>query len=389
MLAGRRERLAGAGQLLLRQGVINGELPASLDVDAVTRGFLALLDGLMLQRIEAGDAYRPADLERRADGHRGPAAGTRPGAGRDGVASRAMAHVQTVLGPIEPDALGFTLPHEHTQIALWHIQSRWDYWQLTRDEPVILEELARYRAAGGSGLVDLTLPGVGRDPAWLRGLARGQRPARRHGLRLVPDGLLPARGADRAPLRRRPRRRARAPRSRPGWGRRASGPGSSARSARTSRGSRRPRSGSIGRRRARHGGRASPITTHGVLSDVGLAQLADLRGGGRRPGRVIIGHADSYPFLDHYLAILERGANLEFDFLGMPWERERLERGAHRRARVRAARPRPRRPAVPQPGRLQRLAAHGVRRQRLHVPHRRRSCRGCEPPASRTPRSKR
>ena len=29
-------------------------------------GFLALLDGLMLQRIEAGDAYRPADLERRA-----------------------------------------------------------------------------------------------------------------------------------------------------------------------------------------------------------------------------------------------------------------------------------------------------------------------------------
>jgi AcrR family transcriptional regulator len=66
MLAGRRERLAGAGQLLLRQGVINGELPASLDVDAVTRALLALLDGLMLQRIEAGDGYRPADLERRA-----------------------------------------------------------------------------------------------------------------------------------------------------------------------------------------------------------------------------------------------------------------------------------------------------------------------------------
>ncbi|HEV8401769.1 MAG TPA: TetR family transcriptional regulator [Candidatus Limnocylindrales bacterium] len=66
MLAGRRERLAGAGQLLLRQGVASGELPAWLDVDAVTRGFLALLDGLMLQRIEAGDGYRPAELERRA-----------------------------------------------------------------------------------------------------------------------------------------------------------------------------------------------------------------------------------------------------------------------------------------------------------------------------------
>lgn len=66
MLAGRRERLAGAGQLLIRQGVISGELPAWLDVDAVTRALLALLDGLMLQRIEAGDAYRPADLVRRA-----------------------------------------------------------------------------------------------------------------------------------------------------------------------------------------------------------------------------------------------------------------------------------------------------------------------------------
>ena len=55
-----------------------------------------------------------------------------------------MAHVQTVLGPIDPGALGFTLPHEHTQIALWQIPGRWDYWQLTRDEPLILEELAAF-----------------------------------------------------------------------------------------------------------------------------------------------------------------------------------------------------------------------------------------------------
>ena len=66
MLAARRERLVGAGRLLLAQGVASGELPAWLDVDSVTRGFLGLLDGLLLQRIEAGDASRPADLERRA-----------------------------------------------------------------------------------------------------------------------------------------------------------------------------------------------------------------------------------------------------------------------------------------------------------------------------------
>jgi len=66
MLSARRERLVGAGQFLLRQGIASGELPGWLDVDAVTRGFLGLLDGLLLQRIEAGSAYRPGDLQRRA-----------------------------------------------------------------------------------------------------------------------------------------------------------------------------------------------------------------------------------------------------------------------------------------------------------------------------------
>ncbi len=66
MLVRRRERLVGAAQLLLREGISRGELPAWLDVDGFARGFLALLDGLLLQRIEAGEAYRPADSLRRA-----------------------------------------------------------------------------------------------------------------------------------------------------------------------------------------------------------------------------------------------------------------------------------------------------------------------------------
>ena len=83
-----------------------------------------------------------------------------------------MGYVQTVLGRIDPSELGFTLPHEHTQTAIWHIENRWDYWQLTRDAPVMQSELERFRAAGGRTLVDLTLPGIGRDPAWLVALAR-------------------------------------------------------------------------------------------------------------------------------------------------------------------------------------------------------------------------
>jgi AcrR family transcriptional regulator len=66
MLVRRRERLVGAAQLLLQEGIARGDLPAWLDVDGVARGFSALMDGLLLQRIEAGPAFSPAESMRRA-----------------------------------------------------------------------------------------------------------------------------------------------------------------------------------------------------------------------------------------------------------------------------------------------------------------------------------
>ena len=54
-----------------------------------------------------------------------------------------------------------------------------------------------------------------------------------------------------------------------------------------------------------------------MLSAVGLEQLHIFEDEGADPTRVVIGHSDSYPHLDHYLAIIERGASIEFDFLGM------------------------------------------------------------------------
>ncbi len=66
MLVRRRERLVGAAHMLIQDGVTRGELPAWLDVDGIARAFLAMLDGLLLQRVEAGGSYRPADTLRRA-----------------------------------------------------------------------------------------------------------------------------------------------------------------------------------------------------------------------------------------------------------------------------------------------------------------------------------
>jgi len=200
-----------------------------------------------------------------------------------------MAHVQTVLGPIEPMRLGFTLPHEHTQIALWHAPGRHDYWELTPDEPLIVEELGRFRAAGGTALVDLTLPGVGRDPTWLARIARTT------GLHVVM-GCGWYRGMH-YPAEARIDRRSVDDLADELVGEIESGvAGTDARPGIIGEiGTDKPWLSAQEERVHRAAARAArrtglAITTHGVMSDVGLAQLTVLE---------------------------EEGANLEFDFLGM------------------------------------------------------------------------
>jgi phosphotriesterase-related protein len=227
-----------------------------------------------------------------------------------------MAHIQTVLGPLDPADLGVTLPHEHTQIALWHVRDRWDYWQLTRDQPAILEELAAYREAGGRSLVDLTVDGVGRDPGWLAEIAHAS------GLNVVmgsgwyreayypPDLLVDRRSVD--DLADELVREAT-----DGVGNTGIHPGIIGEI-----GTDKPWVSALEERVHRAAARAAKrtglaITTHGVLSAVGAAQLRILEEEGVDPARVVIGHADSYPHLDHHLSIVERGASVEFDFLGM------------------------------------------------------------------------
>ena len=227
-----------------------------------------------------------------------------------------MGHVQTVLGPIEPEQLGVTLPHEHTQIALWHIPGRWDYWQLSRDRELILRELGAFRAEGGSGLVDLTMPGVGRDPAWLADIARASGLHILMGCGWYRGAYYPAEARiDRRSvddlahdLVREATDGVDATGVRPGIigeiG--TDKPWVSALEERVHR---------AAARAARRTGLA--ITTHAVLSPVGLDQLRIFEEEGADPTRVVIGHADSYPVLDHHLAIIERGASVGFDFLGM------------------------------------------------------------------------
>ena len=224
--------------------------------------------------------------------------------------------VETVLGRVDPDELGWILPHEHTAIALWHIANRWDYWELRRDEAVIVEELATFVGAGGSAIVDLTLPGVGRDPEWL------VRVSRATGLHVVMgsgwyrdayypvEALIDRRSVD--DLADEIVREATVGVGESGVRAGIIGeigtdkPWLSAREERVHR---------AAARAARRTGLS--ITTHAVQSTVGLDQLSVFEEEGADLSRVVIGHADSNPSLAYHLAIVERGATVEFDFLGM------------------------------------------------------------------------
>jgi len=109
--------------------------------------------------------------------------------------------VQSVLGTIDPEQLGITLPHEHlfadiTSVVeppyeasqrgrAYHPVSlenlgwiRYNYFRnydnaLLSDEGTALAELDLYRRAGGATIVDVSTVGIGRDPIALARVARG------------------------------------------------------------------------------------------------------------------------------------------------------------------------------------------------------------------------
>ena len=235
-----------------------------------------------------------------------------------GVGARlTMPHVQTVLGASTRGRSASPCRTSTPRSRCGTSRTAGTTGSSPRDEPVILDELAAFRQAGGGTLVDLTLPGVGRDPLWLRALSE------QSGLNLVMGcgwyrhRLLPARGAHRPAHGRRPRRGAH---------------------PRGDRGRRRDRDPARDHRRDRHrqavadrrGGARPPCggargeqdgpVGHDPRRDVGrraAPSSAIFEEEGLDPARVVVGHADSYPDAAYHAAIVGRGANVEFDFLGM------------------------------------------------------------------------
>jgi len=117
------------------------------------------------------------------------------------MTERLAGKIQTVLGPIEPGELGFTLTHEHILVDLsvrfklpdesmtarimankkvslemlgwlrFHLFENIDNLMLD-DEAVLTQEVALFKKAGGKAIADMTNWGLGRDPRALVRISR-------------------------------------------------------------------------------------------------------------------------------------------------------------------------------------------------------------------------
>jgi AcrR family transcriptional regulator len=66
MVRRRRRDVVTSTALLLQEGVVRGSLAPWLDVESMAHAIAALLDGITIEAIEDGPAYRREDAERRA-----------------------------------------------------------------------------------------------------------------------------------------------------------------------------------------------------------------------------------------------------------------------------------------------------------------------------------
>lgn len=223
-------------------------------------------------------------------------------------------YVQTVDGPVVPDELGFTLTHEHVFLEMWANDGQGFVGQL-RDEDVLEAELAAFRAAGGSCLVDQTPGGAGRDPLGLRRLTA------RTGLKIVTgcgwytEPFYPP--ADDL-VRRSATEIAEQLISEisEGFGDTGIRPGIIGEIG-AGQGWLSPLEERVHRAAARAQVRTGlPLATHTLYHAAGAAQMALFDEEGVDPSRVCIGHCDTFPSLEYCLSVARWGGYVSLDNLG-------------------------------------------------------------------------
>lgn len=236
--------------------------------------------------------------------------------------------IQTVLGPVAPQELGFCLPHEH----VWCDQRkapRPELFGVTRstasymrldDFGRMVDELKAYRAAGGRSIVEVTCDGWGRD---LDTLARLSEASEVHivataGFYIEP--CLPPFVADWSVARLADHLTRELEAGVNGNGRRPGVLKSAIHRARVE-GLELKGLQAVAIAQKRTGVAITSHTTGSRRQEVpggtvGVEQVRLLKAEGVDPARFIVGHVDERPDIDVLAALADEGCFIQFDVIG-------------------------------------------------------------------------
>jgi predicted metal-dependent phosphotriesterase family hydrolase len=226
-----------------------------------------------------------------------------------------MGAIQTVTGPVSPEELGVTLPHEHLFIDRAKTNGPDAYLV---DLNLAVQEVNLFKESGGSTIVDVTTREIARNPAFLREVAErtgihivmgtghyrhpfldvawmNSHPVDSVAEELISDIQF---GVD----------------------------GSGIRSGIIGEiGSNGEHVSAIEERSFRAAARAHlatgvTITTHAALYPVGHEQLDILFHEGVAASRIIVGHCDTVHNADYHVALAQRGVFVQFDTLHLCYQ---------------------------------------------------------------------
>jgi phosphotriesterase-related protein len=223
-----------------------------------------------------------------------------------------MSMVQTVLGPVPGVDLGLTLSHEHLLCRPPGSAGDNDPDLVLDDQQAALTELAAFKAAGGSALIEVTPIDYGRD---LEGLAALSR---RSGVHIVAaTGLHKDQFSASYTARLDEDQLADIFMRELQIGVNGVRPGViklGSSGDQITPGERKAFTAAALAQRAT----GAPITTHTEAGRLGLEQLDLLLGAGADPERIIIGHLDRLLDTGYHEAVLRTGAYVGYDQIGKP-----------------------------------------------------------------------
>ena len=224
--------------------------------------------------------------------------------------------VVTVRGPIQPAALGATLSHDHVIVDAFHLwgESTGNYGWILDDVDLAIEEVGRYRAAGGGAIAEPTNEGLGRDPIALRRISEATDVHIVMGAGWYRERCYPGYIRDEMPDQLADRLVAELTVGVGATGIRAGFIGEIG----TERGAISPAQERVFRAAARaHRRTGCPIMTHTThFGELALEQLDLLREEGVDARRVIVSHLGDRRGIGSLLPIAARGAWLSIDNLG-------------------------------------------------------------------------